>query len=154
MLKEVRPDTTDVDCVYVVTWFLRHVFGFDYWRVAEDEDFGISLQVRVSEAVRIEIRSRSDPIRGEEQQSVAERSGLGAKPPRVDRAFHCEEGEGDGAREAGGGDGGAAAGAGDSCEYSAVAGKFGEKGRELELRGVRERVRNAGHAGESHPKLP
>lgn len=56
MLKEVRPDTTDVDCVYVVAWFLRHVFGFDYWRVAEDEDFGISLQVGSFVGVRIEIR--------------------------------------------------------------------------------------------------
>lgn len=88
MLKEVRPDTTDVDCVYVVAWFLRHVFGFDYWRVAEDEDFGISLQVGSFVAVRIEIRSRYDSFQRAERQSVAVRSGLGAKSSRIAWAFH------------------------------------------------------------------
>ena len=42
---ETSNDLTDVDRVYVLVFFVRRVFGYDYWRHAADDGFGVSLQV-------------------------------------------------------------------------------------------------------------
>ena len=40
-----HPTVTPVDQVYILTFFIRRVFGYDYWRNTDDENFGISLNV-------------------------------------------------------------------------------------------------------------
>lgn len=45
MLKETHPELTEIDTIYILAFFIRRVFGYDYWRCTQEDDFGISLQV-------------------------------------------------------------------------------------------------------------
>ena len=45
MLKETHPELTNIDTIYILAFFIRRVFGYDYWRCTQEDDFGISLQV-------------------------------------------------------------------------------------------------------------
>lgn len=45
MICENNPAVTKVDLVYILVFFIRRVFGYDYWRNTEEENFGISLNV-------------------------------------------------------------------------------------------------------------
>lgn len=42
---------TDIDRVYIFVFFIRRVFGYDYWRGTQDEEFGVSLQVGVAAGI-------------------------------------------------------------------------------------------------------
>ena len=42
---------TDIDRVFVFVFFIRRVFGYDYWRGTQDEEFGVSLQVGVAAGI-------------------------------------------------------------------------------------------------------
>lgn len=45
MLCENNPGVTMIDQIYLLVFFIRRVFGYDYWRNTNDVSFGISLNV-------------------------------------------------------------------------------------------------------------
>lgn len=45
MLCENNPTITVIDQIYLLVFFIRRVFGYDYWRNTNDVSFGVSLNV-------------------------------------------------------------------------------------------------------------